>query len=88
MCKTQVGIRNQKEWSVSSTTCYSQVPGVDFTETYAPVVNDITVQILLIILILWKLHSILIDVEMAFLHGILKGGGEIFMDCPEAANGM
>jgi hypothetical protein len=51
-------------------------------------VNDITVQILLIILTLWKLHSILIDVEMAFLHGILKGGGEIFMDCPEGANGM
>jgi hypothetical protein len=46
-------------------------------------VNDTTVQIFLIILILWKLHSVLIDVETSFLLGILKGGEEIFMDCLE-----
>ena len=65
---------------------YSQVPGVDFTESYAPVVNDITVRLLLIVLMVWKFHSAIADVETAFLHGILKGGEEIFMDCPKEWN--
>jgi hypothetical protein len=59
---------------------YSQVPGQDFNEVYSPVVNDITVRILLIIKITMKLDSIIVDIETAFLHGDLKE--EIFMDCP------
>jgi histone deacetylase 1/2 len=62
---------------------YSQVPGVDFTETYAPVVNDIMVRILIIAMMLWKFNSILVDVETAFLHGVLKKGEEIYMDCSD-----
>ena len=62
---------------------YSQVPGVDFTETYAPVVNDITVRLLLIVMIIWKFAALIGDVETAFLNGVLGIGEEIFMDCPE-----
>ena len=62
---------------------YSQVPGVDFTETHAPVVNDITVRVLLIAWMIWKFYAMIGDVETAFLHGILKRGEELYMDCPE-----
>ena len=60
---------------------YSQIPGVDYTENFAPVVNDITYRIMLIGSIVWGLKNIIIDVETAFLHGELEE--EIFMDCPE-----
>ena len=62
---------------------YSQVPGVDFTESHSPVINDVTVRILLILLILWKYMSMIVDVETVFLHGILGEGEEIYMDCPK-----
>lgn len=66
---------------ISNTKGYTQVAGVDFTEHYAPVLNDITFRILLI----WKMihnHSArIIDVGTAFLHGDLKE--EIYMKCPD-----
>ena len=40
---------------------YSQIPGVDFTELYAPVINDVTSRILLAIMILQKLKGKIID---------------------------
>ena len=61
---------------------YSQVPGIDFQEVYSPVVNDITIRILLIMMMVQGYDSILVDVETAFLHGELKDGEEIYMDCP------
>jgi hypothetical protein len=60
---------------------YSQIPGVDFTENYAPVISDVTYRIMLIAEIVWKLSSKIVDVETAFLHGDLEE--EIYMDCPE-----
>jgi hypothetical protein len=62
---------------------YSQIPGVDYTENYAPVISDVTYRILLICEIVWGLTSKIVDVETAFLHGDLEEGQEIFMDCPE-----
>jgi hypothetical protein len=62
---------------------YSQVPGVDFTEFYSPAVNDVTIRILLVAEIVWKLVSRLIDVETALLHSELAKGEEIFMECPD-----
>lgn len=61
---------------------YSQVAGIDFTEVYSPVVNDATVRTMLIAMMIWDLEAMLIDVETAFLHGILPSGEEIYMDCP------
>jgi hypothetical protein len=62
---------------------YSQIPGVDFTESHSPVINDVTVRIILILLILRKYKAIIMDMEMAFLHGVLEKGEEIYMDCPK-----
>ena len=61
---------------------YSQIPGVDFLEHFAPVINDITWRILLIAMFIWELDAWLIDIETAFLHGDFEAGERIFMDCP------
>ena len=60
---------------------YTQVPGIDFTEAYSPVINDVVFRIMIILQMVWKLKAKIIDVETAFLHGDLKE--EIFMDCPQ-----
>ena len=60
---------------------YSQIPGVDFTENYAPVVNDVTFRMVLVIIMIKKLKTRLLDVETAFLHGKLEE--EIYMKVPE-----
>jgi len=64
---------------------YSQIPGVDFTENYAPVMNDVTWRILLVAMLIWKMDAIIIDVETAFLHGKLDK--EIYMDLPAGLDG-
>mgnify|MGYP006197636723 FL=1 len=60
---------------------YSQIPGVDYTDNFAPVVNDVTFRIVLVRKMLEKLNSRIIDVETAFLYGYLEE--EIFMKKPE-----
>jgi Reverse transcriptase (RNA-dependent DNA polymerase) len=54
---------------------YSQVPGIDFKETYSPVANDVAFRIVRIVYqILHKLSLIVMDVETAFLnlHGMSR----------------
>ena len=60
---------------------YSQIPGVDFTESYAPVINDVTWRMLIIAKMVWNLQAKIVDVETAFLHGDLDE--EIYMEAPE-----
>ena len=60
---------------------YSQIPGVDFTESYAPVINDVCWRILIVIVMVIKLDSRIIDVETAFLFGDLEE--EVYMTCKE-----
>ena len=60
---------------------YSQIPGVDFTENYSPVVHDITYRVLLLAMIIYQLKAKIVDVETAFLYGELDE--VIYMDCPE-----
>ena len=62
---------------------YSQIAGIDFTEHYAPVVNDVTWRILLITKLVLRLDAKIADVETAFLHGDLNPGEEIYMECPD-----
>ena len=64
---------------------YSQIAGIDYDENFAPVINDVTYRILLIVKILWQLEGVIVDVEAAFLHGDLDGR-EIYMDAPEGLN--
>ena len=59
---------------------YSQIAGVDYTANYAPVINDVTWCVLLILMLLNKCDEIIIGIEVAFLHGNLEE--EIYMDCP------
>jgi hypothetical protein len=44
---------------------YSQIPGVDFSENYSPVVNDITFGLLIEIMIIMNLSAKIVDVETA-----------------------
>ena len=60
---------------------YSQIAGVDFLDNYAPVINDVTWRILMVIMLRENLDGIIIDVETAFLHGDLEE--DIYMECPE-----
>ena len=59
---------------------YSQLPGLDFNGSFAPVVNDVSFRILLIAMIVWNLEAKITNVEMDFLHWYLKE--EVFMDIP------
>ena len=61
---------------------YSQVPGIDFTNVYSPVVNDVTFRIMMIAEMVYKYKSKLIDIETVFLHGELEDDEIVFMDCP------
>jgi Reverse transcriptase (RNA-dependent DNA polymerase)/Integrase core domain/GAG-pre-integrase domain len=60
---------------------YSQVQGVDYEETFAPVVKFTSVRILLAIVALLDLELHQMDVVTAFLNGDLNE--EIFMEQPE-----
>jgi Reverse transcriptase (RNA-dependent DNA polymerase) len=59
---------------------YSQVPGVDFNESFAPVINDVSFRVMLITKLIWGLQTTIIDVETAFLHGNQQE--EIYMNIP------
>ncbi len=65
---------------------YSQVPGVDYTENYAPVINDVAWHIWLIAMLIWNLDAIIINVESAFPYVNLDE--EIYMDLLEGMMGF
>jgi Reverse transcriptase (RNA-dependent DNA polymerase) len=60
---------------------YRQIPGIDFNESFAPVVNNVSFQIMLIAKLIWDIQASIVDVETAFLHGDLQA--EIYMNVPE-----
>ena len=51
---------------------YSQVPGVDFTDVFSPVVKHSSIRALLGIVAMEDLELERLDVKIAFLHGELK----------------
>ena len=59
---------------------YSQIPGVDYTDNFAPVAHDVSFRIALARMMVEKLDSLLMDVETAFLYGEIDE--EIFMKSP------
>ena len=59
---------------------YSQIPGVDYTDNFAPVAHDVSFRIALARMMVKKLDSLVMDVETAFLYGDIEE--EIFMKSP------
>ena len=59
---------------------YSQIPGVDFTDNFAPVAHDVSFKIALARMMFEKLDSLVMDVETAFLYGDIQEA--IFMKSP------
>ena len=59
---------------------YSQIPGVDYTDNFAPVAHDVSFRIALARMMVEKLESLVMDVETAFLYGDIEEG--IFMKSP------
>ncbi|KAG8481596.1 hypothetical protein CXB51_026522 [Gossypium anomalum] len=60
---------------------YSQVPGVDFTDVFSPVVKHSSIRALLGIVTMHDLELEQLDVKTAFLHGELEE--DIYMQQPE-----
>ena len=60
---------------------FSQIPGKDFHENFAPVVNDVSLRIVLILMKLFHLQTGQFDVETAFLYGDLDE--ELWMVLPD-----
>jgi hypothetical protein len=60
---------------------YSQVFGLDYTDTYAPVAKNYSLRLILSIAAAKNLEMIQLDVKTAFLYGILDE--EIYMQQPE-----
>ncbi len=61
---------------------YNQIPGVDFTDNFSPVANDVTIKLMLLLLFSNKnWESVMMDIETAFLEGKLDS--EIYMKIPE-----
>jgi Reverse transcriptase (RNA-dependent DNA polymerase) len=78
-------LQEMKEKGVYEKICKSELPngctcirnkwvllGVDFQESFAPVINDVTFRILLLVMLTWNLKGKIVDIETAFLHGDLK----------------
>ena len=51
---------------------YSQIPGVDYTDNFAPVAHDVTFRMALVRMMVEKLDSLVMDVETAFLYGDIE----------------
>lgn len=60
---------------------YLQNPGVDCMDNYAIVISNIIWQILLVLMLIWKLDRVLINMETSFLHGGLDK--DIYMEFPK-----
>jgi Reverse transcriptase (RNA-dependent DNA polymerase) len=72
-CKWIFQVKQNGVFQARLVACgYSQIPEIDFNESFAPVINNISFQIMLIAKLVWNLKACNIDVETAFLHGELK----------------
>jgi hypothetical protein len=60
---------------------YSQVPEIDFSKNFAPVIDNTTFRAVLSLIQKEKITVYALDVQTAFLHG--ESEEEIFMKIPE-----
>ena len=61
--------------------CFSQIPGMDFTDNYSPVVNDVTFRVVVARLIIENMKGKVVNIYNAFLNGDLEH--EIYMKIPK-----
>ncbi len=57
---------------------YRQISGVDFSNNFSPVANDVTIKLMLLLLFSHQCISLMLDIEMAFLEGKLEE--DMYMD--------
>jgi hypothetical protein len=77
-------IQSKKKWDFPCKTVaygYIQVQGIDFDESFAPIMNDVRFRIMLITKLVWDMTCTVVDIEAAFLHGYLDE--EIYMEVPK-----
>ena len=75
-------IKHNSVYQVHLIACgYSQVSGIDFSESYYLVVNDITFCFLLLLVLHFGYSAKLVNVATAFLYRDLKE--EIYVECPQ-----
>jgi hypothetical protein len=60
---------------------YSQVPGIDFSERFPTVLNDVSFRIMLIAKLVWDMTSTVVVIGTAFLDGDLDE--EFYMEVPK-----
>ena len=60
---------------------FRQIPSVDFTDNYSPVVNDVTFRVVVARMIIENMKGKVVDIDNAFLNGDLAH--EIYMKIPE-----
>jgi hypothetical protein len=60
---------------------YIQVPGIDVSESFAPVRNDVSFRIMLIVKLVWNMTCTVVDIEKAFLQRYLDE--EIYLEVPK-----
>ena len=59
---------------------YQQIEGVDYFETYAPVVSWLTVQLIFVIALVLNLQSVQVDYTAAFVQAPLED--DVYVDMP------
>jgi len=64
---------------------YEQVDGIHYDENTksAPVTNEMTIRMVLILLVMARWHAEILDVQGAFLKGRFENGEKIYMDVPQ-----
>jgi hypothetical protein len=60
---------------------YSRILRIDCNESFASVINDVIIRIMLIGKVIWIFEASIVDVETVFLHSELQE--EIYMNIPE-----
>jgi len=80
-CKWVFKIKRNGVFRARLVACgYSQIPGVDYSENYSPVIHDVSFRYMILMMLLHNLDAKIVDVETAFLYGELEE--EIYMECP------
>ena len=77
---------NSVYWAHLVVCRYCQAPVVNFLDDYSPVVNDVTLCVLLLMVLHFGYLAKIDSLETAFLYGDLEE--EIYMECPQGMSNI